>query len=126
MEYFKQKLIEKRALLKEVAQRSKEHGRENESYAMDLADQAVATYTKEVMFGMSSLDHQTLQMIDDALDRIRNRSYGICTNCEERILSKRLDAVPWAPYCMECQSRLEKNWMSGEYIPDSAKGNRLQ
>ena len=126
MEYFKQKLLEKRALLEEVAQRVEEHGRENESSAMDLADRAVASYTKEVMFGMSSLDHQTLQMIDDALDRIQNRSYGICTNCEERIRPRRLDAVPWAPCCIECQSRLEKNWIGRGNNPGSAEGNRLQ
>ena len=96
MEFYKQKLLEKRALLEEAVQRTEGHGRENESSIMDTADLAVASYTKEVMFGMSSLDHQTLQMIEDALDRIRNSSYGICTNCEERILPKRLKAVPWA------------------------------
>ena len=57
MESFKKILIEKRALLEEVVQRNEEHGRENESSIMDAADLAVASYTKEVMFGMSSLDH---------------------------------------------------------------------
>jgi DnaK suppressor protein len=126
MEYFRQKLLEKRASLEDVAQRAEEHGRENESSVMDLLDRAVASYTKEVMFGMSSLDHRTLQMIDDALDRIQNRSYGFCTNCDERIVPRRLDAVPWAPFCMECQSRLERNWMSRGKIPDSAEGDWLQ
>ncbi len=126
MELIKQKLLQQRALLENVALRAEEHGRENEPDAMDLADRAVAAYTKEVMFEMSSLDHEKLQMIDDALDRIQNRSYGFCTNCEERILSRRLDAVPWAPFCMECQSRMERNWMGGGINPDSVKGNRLQ
>ncbi len=120
VKYFKRILLEKRALLEEAVQRTEQHGRENESSIMDATDRAVASYTKEVMFGMSSFDHQTLQMIDDALDRIRNRSYGICTNCAERIGSRRLDAVPWAPRCTECQSRLERNWIGKGNNPGSA------
>jgi DnaK suppressor protein len=78
------------------------------------------------MFGMSSQDHKTLQMIDDALDRIRNGSYGICTNCDETIMRKRLDAVPWASCCMECQSRLEKDGMIRATNPDWAERDQSE
>jgi DnaK suppressor protein len=109
LKHFKRKLLEKRELLAEMVQRTEGHGRENESETMDAADLAVASYTKEVMFGMSSMDHQKLQLIGNALERIKNHSYGICINCEKEILFNRLEAVPWAPYCVKCQSLLENN-----------------
>jgi DnaK suppressor protein len=52
------------------------------------------------------LDQQTRLMhnIRSALGKIEEGSYGLCERCEERIPLKRLDAVPWARFCIPCQS----------------------
>lgn len=108
LEYFKRKLFDKREWLAAMAQRSEEHARESGSETQDTADSAVASYTKEFMFGQSSTEHQVLQAIREALNSIDDRSYGICEACGGEIESRRLEAVPWARRCIGCQSRIEK------------------
>ena len=76
--------------------------------AQDLADQAVDTYSKEFLYSLSNTDREQLQMIDEALRRINDSSYGYCQRCRKKISNKRLDAIPWARYCIECQEKLEK------------------
>ena len=48
------------------------------------------------------------------LERIENRSYGVCADCEEEIQFKRLEAVPWARHCVHCQARLEKRQLKDQ------------
>jgi DnaK suppressor protein len=109
LRYFKRRLMEKRASLTDLVQRTEEHGRESDTQTQDVADMAVASYTREFMFGKSSLDHQILQMIREALQRIKENSYGVCADCEEEIQYKRLEALPWARNCVRCQSKIERN-----------------
>ena len=47
-------------------------------------------------------------MIDAALKRIRTNGFGVCENCQEEMLPKRLEAVPWAKNCIACQEKLEQ------------------
>jgi DnaK suppressor protein len=108
LDYFKQKLLQKRSSLDATIQRIEGYGREKQTHIQDVADMAVESYTKEFMFGKSSVDRRTLTLISDALERIEKKSYGICIHCEETIGAKRLEAVPWAEHCLECQSLLEK------------------
>ena len=51
---------------------------------------------------------QLLQMVDGALARIREGSFGECISCGKEINAKRLEAVPWTRHCIECQEKLEK------------------
>ncbi len=108
LEQFKNKLLQKRLSLTNMVVRTEGYGREKESATQDVADMAVESYTKEFMFGKSSGDRAVLQMIQEALGRIEDKSYGICIHCEEPIQPKRLDAVPWAQYCLRCQGLQEK------------------
>jgi len=108
LEYFKQKLLEKQALINQVLQKIEGYARERDQSILDLGDMAVESYTKELIFGKSSGDRQTLQLIQEALDRIEEGTYGICTNCEQPIQPKRLEAVPWTRLCIQCQDLLEK------------------
>src|SRR3954465_15958070 len=52
-----------------------------------------------------NLDRESLLLrnVRAALARIQDGSYGICMHCEEEIKPKRLEAVPWTPYCIRCQ-----------------------
>jgi DnaK suppressor protein len=104
----KGKLMQKRLSLTNMVMRTEGYGREKESAIQDVADMAVESYTKEFMFGKSSGDRATLQMINEALERVEDKSYGVCVHCDEPIQAKRLEAVPWALYCLRCQGLQEK------------------
>ena len=104
----KEKLAEKRISIANLIVRAGDYGREKDPAALDTADMAVETYTKEFMFGKSAGDRATLQMIEKAIARIENGTYGSCAHCEEPIQPKRLEAIPWALYCIGCQQLLEK------------------
>lgn len=108
LDYFKNKLLQKQLSLNEMVHRTEGYGREEDRNIQDIADMAVESYTKEFMFGKSAGDRQILQLIDEALTRIEDDAYGYCVHCENPIQPKRLEAVPWAGHCIECQSLLEK------------------
>lgn len=107
---FKKKLIEKQAELIDVVHKTEDYGREadGEGEAMDIADKASSSYTKEFMFSKSNNDRQQLLMVREALDRIEKRTYGECLNCGEQVERKRLEAVPWARLCIKCQEMEEQ------------------
>jgi DnaK suppressor protein len=108
LNYFKDKLQQKQFSLTDMVQRTEGYGREKDQNTQDVADMAVESYTKEFMFGKSSGDRHILQLIQEALDRIEDKSYGTCGNCENPIQPKRLEAVPWTRLCIQCQDLLEK------------------
>jgi DnaK suppressor protein len=105
---FKEKLLQKRLSLTNMVLRTEGYGREKDQNIQDVADMAVESYTKEFLFGKSSGDRQVLQLIQDALGRIDDKSYGECANCGKEIQPKRLEAVPWTQLCIQCQSLQEK------------------
>ena len=74
----------------------------------DPVDLAVQNYSKNVLLAVSENDSRQLQMIDEALQRIEDEEYGNCLNCGKDIMPKRLQAVPWARYCLNCQELVEK------------------
>lgn len=57
-----------------------------------------------------TLDRETnlLRNVRGALARINDGSFGVCLHCEEDINPKRLNAVPWAPYCITCQEMADR------------------
>ena len=113
LEYFRERLRDKRLSLTHMVHRTEGYGREKEPDIQDMADMAVESYTKEFMFGKSSGDRAILQLIEEALVRIEDRSYGNCVHCENPIQPKRLEAVPWTRHCIECQGLLEKGLLEG-------------
>ncbi len=76
--------------------------------AQDIVDKAESSYTKEFLFSLSDSERKQLFMIDEALKRIEKSDFGICQMCQKNITKKRLNAVPWTPYCIECQQKLEE------------------
>lgn len=74
----------------------------------DLADKAASAYSKELNFSLSDGERNLLMLIDEAFARIKDHSYGVCTNCGNTIGEKRLQAVPWTPFCIDCQELQEK------------------
>jgi DnaK suppressor protein len=74
----------------------------------DYVDYAVSSYTKEFLLSLSDMERRQLVAVEDALISIKDGSYGTCQECEEEIEAKRLDAVPWARYCLECQELADR------------------
>jgi DnaK suppressor protein len=109
LEYYKKKLTTRREELMKTIARTQEEGRTaDDDQTVDLADKAANSYTKEFLFGQTSAERAFLQLIDDSLKRIKSGEYGQCANCEEEINQKRLEAVPWAKYCISCQEKQER------------------
>ncbi len=75
--------------------------------ADDFADRANNSFNRELMFSLSDNERQILIRIDDAFQRLDDGSYGICAHCSEPIGLPRLQALPWASYCIGCQEREE-------------------
>jgi DnaK suppressor protein len=69
-------------------------------------DQAQWSHDEFVMVRKNGLDYIQLRLIEEALDRIDSGDYGTCLNCERPIPVKRLDALPWARYCVPCQDHV--------------------
>jgi DnaK suppressor protein len=109
LEYYRKKLEAKRdELLKTIARIEEEGRAADEESNVDLADKAANSYTKEFLFGQTDHERRTLNLVQDALKRIENESYGLCVNCEGEIQQKRLEAVPWARHCIACQEKQEQ------------------
>lgn len=77
----------------------------------DLADKAASAYSKELNFSLSDGERNLLMLIDEAFNRLRDGAYGTCTNCGVEIGEKRLQAVPWTPFCIDCQELQEKGML---------------
>src|SRR5580692_10343 len=109
LDYYKKKLQTKREELARSIARTEEEGRSaDDDPTVDLADKAANSYTKEFLFGQNNTDRATLALIDEALERIKNNSYGQCEYCETELQQKRLEAVPWARNCTSCQEKQEQ------------------
>ncbi len=109
VEAFKMRLETRQQELRKMVSRTQQDGRSaDEDVAQDIADKAASSYTKEFLFHQSNADRQLLQMVENALARIREGSFGECISCGKGINSKRLEAVPWTRHCIECQEKLEK------------------
>jgi DnaK suppressor protein len=66
-------------------------------------DQAQYSLEEAVSLRLNGLEYARLRRIEAALERIEQGEYGICAGCEEAIPPKRLEALPWAVYCVKCQ-----------------------
>jgi DnaK suppressor protein len=66
-------------------------------------DQASLSHDEFVSLRLNSLDYGQLRLVNEALDRFAAGDYGLCLACEEPIAPKRLQAIPWARYCVQCQ-----------------------
>src|SRR5437763_4002900 len=109
LETFKKRLETRQQELRRTVTRTQADGRSaDEDTAQDIADRAASSYNKEFLCHQSNNDRQLLQMVDGALARIREGTFGQCISCGEEINPKRLEAVPWTRFCIECQEKMEK------------------
>jgi DnaK suppressor protein len=74
----------------------------------DSAEQSVISLSKESLFERSSERRTVLRLIEAALMRIPQGSFGVCLGCGHAIQSRRLEALPWTQFCLRCQEELEQ------------------
>jgi DnaK suppressor protein len=73
----------------------------------DMADRSTNSVTRESLFQLGSARRRWLGMVERALARIQQGTFGVCAGCGEEINSRRLEALPWTQYCLSCQRDLE-------------------
>jgi DnaK suppressor protein len=101
---YRTSLLAKRAeLLDRVRSARNSETQESDKSAPDLGDRAITTVSRDLLYQLTTGERDILRRIDAALDRIDAGTFGSCTNCGQQVQSGRLDAVPWARHCIECQ-----------------------
>ena len=73
------------------------------SFGKDEGDRANMSLARELDLGQKSRDRALLSVVDGALKRINEGTFGECLNCGQEINAKRLEALPWVRYCITCQ-----------------------
>ncbi|MBN2313778.1 MAG: TraR/DksA C4-type zinc finger protein [Sedimentisphaerales bacterium] len=116
---FRAMLIEKRnEILGSVTSMETETLRRERSDLSNLpihmADMGSDSYEIENTIGLMSSERKILVAINEALDRIENGTYGICEGEGEAIPKARLEAIPWARYCVNCATLLEKGLLAAK------------
>jgi len=74
----------------------------------DSADRCVFSVSKESLFERSSQRRTVLRLIEAALKRIADGSFGRCVGCGNEVQDQRLQALPWTQFCLRCQGELEE------------------
>jgi DnaK suppressor protein len=77
--------------------------------APDALDEVQLAGERELAIRNLDRDSNMLRQIRRALARIGDGTYGICLHCEEDISPKRINAVPWAAYCIRCQEQVDRH-----------------
>jgi len=107
--YFKKQLIEKERQLTDEVGKTLLYGKDQEDDSIkDLGDQANMAYTREFFFELGNGDRRLLRDVVSALQRIDDGNFGSCERCGEAIAEKRLEALPFARYCIDCQRVVEE------------------
>ena len=90
----------------------------------DEGDLSQQHHEEWLFLNRNSIDMKLLREISGALKRIDLGSYGVCPECEEDISIKRLDAVPWARYCVTCQDLVATRIEEGELVDELEEASR--
>lgn len=107
--HYRKKLVEKHRQLLEEVGKSALYGKGQEDDSIkDLGDQATTAYTREFLFELGNGDRRLLKEVATALKKIDEGSFGACERCGEPIAEKRLEALPFARYCIDCQRTVEE------------------
>ena len=74
-----------------------------------IAELGSDSIEKDLEINLTSSESDILQLIEEALRKTETKKYGVCENCKKVIPIKRLKAVPYTKYCIECQNSMEKS-----------------
>ncbi|MDP2921639.1 MAG: TraR/DksA C4-type zinc finger protein [Candidatus Omnitrophota bacterium] len=99
-------------IAKENLKSQKESSGDLSGYSYHMADMASDSYDRELSLNIAGGEQEIVYDIDEALKRIKEGKFGLCITCGKSIPKKRLNAVPYAKYCIQCKSKEEKNKQS--------------
>ncbi len=106
---FRQKLMERKERIVHKLREFYNESKDIETnVAQDVVDKAETSYTKDFLLSLSDAEREQLLMIDEALRRLDRDEFGVCQICHQEIGRKRIDVLPWTPYCINCQERAEE------------------
>lgn len=115
--YFEKRLRQRQQELEQAVANTVEQAlASNPDDARDVADQAVAGYQKELLFSQGTVRSAQLRLVRQALARLADGTFGDCVRCYQAIGAKRIEALPWTPYCINCQELIE----SGDVEPTAS------
>lgn len=100
-------LTERAALTVEVEQLNNVIKEEGVGYSTHPADEGTLAFDQARDLAVQTNAQHTLRMIEDALARVENGTYGLCVDCGAEIDAARLEAIPYAALCLKCQSKRE-------------------
>jgi RNA polymerase-binding transcription factor len=90
----------------------------------DEGDLSQQHHEEWIFLNRNTIEMKLLREISAALRRIDHDDYGVCLECAEPISPKRLDAVPWARYCVTCQELIATRIAAGEAVDDMQENGR--
>ncbi len=116
LEAYTRLLLEERKRLRQELSEMEEHQVKTEEkpiadvsgYEDDLVDVATETFEREKGLALESTVQGMLQMVEEALLKIRKGTYGICEGCRKPIDANRLRAIPYTRLCIRCKEREER------------------
>lgn len=79
------------------------------SMPIHMADVGTDSFEQEFTLSLMESEEATLALIEAALERIEDGTYGLCEECGAKIPKKRLDALPYATLCVRCASQRERS-----------------
>jgi DnaK suppressor protein len=93
--------------------------------AAEEFDRLQQQLNREVAIRNLDRESKLLKDVEAAIGRFDDETFGICLRCEEPIPEKRLNAVPWAAYCVPCQETIERQRAAGEDVDEDGDGVEL-
>jgi len=88
---------------------AKDASGELSGYSLHMADAGTDNFDREFALSLVSNEQEALYEIEEALKRLEGGTYGVCEMCEKLVRKERLEAVPFARFCIQCQSGVEKD-----------------
>ena len=128
IEHFRQMLLQKRReIISNVNEMEDETLKQSRldasgdlsSMPIHMADIGTDNYEQEFALGLMDSERKLLKEIDDALQRIEDKTYGICEGTGKPVPKARLEAQPWARYCVEYARMLEQGLVREQEGPIS-------
>jgi DnaK suppressor protein len=115
----------KKQLLKEIQGRVKGETEGVKDEGRDTYDLASDERDREINFILNDREREKLHAIDEALERIKDKSYGICESCEGAIQLGRLKVLPFTRLCVKCQEENEKESKRQKTLDDERGYRKL-
>ncbi|ACO03228.1 MAG TPA: molecular chaperone DnaK [Persephonella sp.] len=107
LQKIREELLQKRSEIIESLSNNNSEDLNEKTGVDDAADIVASELSRETLYKLSQAERETLFLIDIALKKIENGTYGVCEECGAPIGEKRLQAIPWVRLCIECSQNEE-------------------